>query len=339
MSRRKHRKRNKILPFLAVAALALVAVLAVALAFWLGGSEDTTADSPVNPTAQSQSTSDVFPTDPVTDVFSSTSSDPISDPTTDTGSVTDTEELTETTTSAKNTTTDKNQTTTDTDTPKEETSNPLLTKVTKPTDGVKRLAFTFDDGPHYEVTTAIADMFAQYGGKCTYFVVGNRITGRNAEAVAYAASKGHEIAIHGYTHDYYYDTCSDSRYEQEVNQTRDAIISTIGVAPTLLRPPGGGMKNSRVKESPYAVILWNVDPKDWQHKKVSQANVDKIVNHVLKYAEDGDIILLHDLYENTRDAVEILLPKLKEMGYEFVTVSELMGDAKTAGQRYSGGYK
>ena len=343
MARRKHSKRNKNLPFLAGAALILVAVIAVSLAFLLGGSEEEIpTDSPVTSTAPSQTTSEVFPTDPVTDVFSSTGSGVTSDPTTDTEGITDT------VTSSKSSSTDKNQTTTDTGTKtdtgtntgttSDEPSNPLLTKVPKPTDGVKRIAFTFDDGPHYDVTVSIADMFAQYGGKCTYFIVGNRVAGRNAEAVSYAASKGHEIAIHGYTHDYYYDKCSDSRYEQEVTLTHQAIVNTIGVAPTLLRPPGGGMKNSRVKASPYAVILWNVDPKDWYYKKESKANVNQIVNHILKYAEDGDIVLMHDLYENTRDAVEILLPKLKEMGYEFVTVSELMGDAKAAGQRYSGGY-
>lgn len=203
----------------------------------------------------------------------------------------------------------------------------------------KRIAFTFDDGPAYNgATLAIAEEFAKYGGHCTYFVVGNRVYGKYAEVVGQVSAMGNEVGIHAYTHTKYYNECSDADYQYEVGTTAQVITNVTGKAPTLMRPVGGNITKDRIAQSPYSVIMWNVDTKDWKYSKSSQANVDTIVQNILSSVSDGDVVLMHDIYGNTMEAVKIALPILKEQGYEFVTVSELFGGALEAGKRYSNAY-
>ncbi len=206
-------------------------------------------------------------------------------------------------------------------------------------DGIKRIAFTFDDGPSYNtVTNGIVDEFAKYGGHCTFFVVGNRVYGEHANRVKYAAEKGNEIGIHGYTHTKYYNTCSDSDYQYELSQTAKVIKDLTGQDPKIMRPIGGNITNARINSCPYAVVTWNIDTNDWKYKNTSQANIDTIVNNILRDAQDGGIVLMHDIYGNTYEAVKIALPILKEQGYEFVTVSEILGEKLQPGAKFNRGY-
>ena len=78
-----------------------------------------------------------------------------------------------------------------------------------------------------------------------------------------------------------------------------------------------------------ALVNWSVDSKDWKYK-----NADTIVKTIMDNVKDGDIVLMHDLYESTAEAVEKLVPKLVEKGYQLVTVEELYtvrGDTLEAG--------
>lgn len=213
----------------------------------------------------------------------------------------------------------------------------------------KQVAITFDDGPHNVRTKKIVDELAKYGFNATFFVVGNRVAAVNgnsleydgADAVKYAAKKGNEIAIHGYTHSVYYHKCSEQTYRSELADTKAAIQS---VAPSqkvkLMRPIGGNITDERIEECPYSVILWSVDSLDWKYRDASDeetaaANVQTIVDNVMSQVSAGDIILMHDLYENTYQATKIILKKLHDQGYEVVTVSELLGGNLKAGQKYS----
>jgi peptidoglycan/xylan/chitin deacetylase (PgdA/CDA1 family) len=212
----------------------------------------------------------------------------------------------------------------------------------KPT---KKIAFTFDDGPHKTYTVSIVNELAKYGFNATFFVVGNRVDGtayNGGSALLYALEKGNEIAIHGYTHKYYYDKCSDEKYNFEISKTLEAIKSLSPECDVkLMRPIGGSISKDRINNSPYSVILWNVDTEDWKNKYSSGDNetqkknkVDKIVDNVMANVSDGSIILMHDIYESTYDAVKILLPLLQAEGYDIVTVSELIGNPKP-GTKYN----
>ncbi|MBE6596363.1 MAG: hypothetical protein E7641_01720 [Ruminococcaceae bacterium] len=209
----------------------------------------------------------------------------------------------------------------------------------------KRVALTLDDGPHNVYTKKIVDELSKYQYHATFFVLGNRVDGTSysgGSAMIYAAEAGNEIAIHGYTHKLYFDKCSDEEYKSELSRTEKAIKDKYpAVSVRLMRPVGGRITNERVTESEYSIIMWSVDSEDWKYKYKSgdtdaakKEKVDAIVNNVMNGVSDGSIILMHDIYESTYDAVVVLLEKLHSEGYEVVTVSELLGSDLHAGARY-----
>lgn len=211
--------------------------------------------------------------------------------------------------------------------------------------GAKRVALTFDDGPHNVRTKAIVDELAKYGYRATFFVVGNRVDGNaynGADAVEYAYKHGNEIAVHGYTHAVYYHNCEQDRYERELSKTYDAIREVVPNAKVrLMRPIGGNITEERVASCPYSVIMWSVDSEDWKHKgrgengELAEQNINTIVENVMSQVKSGDIVLMHDIYENTYEAAKIIIRRLHEEGYQLVTVSELLGDDMRAGEKYS----
>ncbi len=215
---------------------------------------------------------------------------------------------------------------------------------TEPEEPKKRVALTFDDGPAYDndtshrLTYKIVDKLNEYGGRATFFLVGNRINSTTGAAVAYAYEHGSEIGIHAYTHEYNFSTCSKDQYLNELNDTKDAIMKYAGVSPTIFRPPYGSLDKTRAEMSGYPVIMWNLDSEDWKHRgqsteAIAKQNVDTIVNKIMSEVEDGDIILMHEIYKNSCEAALIVIDRLSAMGYEFVTVSELLGDM-SAGSIY-----
>ncbi len=192
----------------------------------------------------------------------------------------------------------------------------------------KYIAFTFDDGPHYELTYKFADKLAQYGGVGTFYVVGNRIHGEQAKAMKYAYDLGNEIGVHGYTHEYYYDSCSDSRFKSELSKTAKLIKDITGEVPLTMRPIGGGITSSRVKSSGYVVVNWNVDSNDWRYTArgyLKDQNINTIYKNVVNSTDENDIILFHEIYYNSYDAFCKVIDKLYKKGYRFVTVSQLLG--------------
>jgi len=212
--------------------------------------------------------------------------------------------------------------------------------------GGKKVALTFDDGPHNVYTKAIVDELSKYGYNATFFVLGNRVDGTDyngSSALIYAAEKGNEIGIHGYTHEIYYDRCSDADYNNEISKTDSAIKNRLkGTNPKLMRPIGGKITDSRIQTAKYSVIFWDVDSEDWRYKykpsddeATKKEKLDTIVNNVMSSVREGSIILMHDIYEGTYDATVIILQRLHQEGYEVVTVSELLGSDLSAGKSYS----
>ncbi|MBE6592874.1 MAG: DUF2334 domain-containing protein [Ruminococcaceae bacterium] len=208
----------------------------------------------------------------------------------------------------------------------------------------KRVAITFDDGPHNVRTKQIVDELDKYGYNATFFVVGNRVDGKaynGADALKYAHEKGNEIAIHGYTHAVYYHNCEEDRYQRELSNTFDAIKEVVPNAKVrLMRPIGGNITDQRVQNCKYSVIMWSVDSEDWKYKgrgengEFAEQNINIIVENVMSKVKSGDIILMHDIYENTYEATKIILKRLHDEGYDVVSVSELLGNAR-AGVKYS----
>ena len=206
-----------------------------------------------------------------------------------------------------------------------------------------RVAITFDDGPHTIYTKQIVNELDRYGFTATFFIIGNRADGSGYtknNVLSFIANKGHEIAIHGYTHDVYYHNCEEETYQYELSQTASVITNQVPDCEIkLMRPIGGNITAERAAACPYSVVLWSVDSEDWKYKykyksdhsegdteEERKQKVDTIVENVMSTVKDGSIILMHDIYESTYDATCIILARLHEEGYEVVSVSELLGD-------------
>lgn len=207
------------------------------------------------------------------------------------------------------------------------------------TENTKRVAFTFDDGPNSTYTRKFVDKLSEYGAHATFFVVGERVAGRSAKALQYAIEKGNEVGIHAYTHDYYFTKCSEEKYQEEVGLTHEAINKYIEGEVRLMRPPGGKITKEQIAASPYSIVLWNVDSLDWQYKKNETeedkpANVQAIVDNVLGQIKSGDVVLMHEIYENSYEAFCIIIDELYKQGYEIVTVSELFEGQLEPGVKY-----
>lgn len=179
----------------------------------------------------------------------------------------------------------------------------------------KMVAFTFDDGPSYN-TIKIVNTLVKYDSKATFFLVGNKIE-KYAKTMDVLVKNGMDIGNHTYSHKEL-TKLRDKEILKEIDLTNEVIYNKTGIKPMFLRPSYGAM-NKRIKKlSTMPIIIWNIDTLDWKYH-----NSNKIKDKILKYVSDGDIILMHDTYVATLNAVEMVIPELKKQGYKIVSVSEL----------------
>jgi len=181
------------------------------------------------------------------------------------------------------------------------------------------VALTFDDGPS-KYTSQILDILEKYGARATFCVVGNLVNARQ-DTVKRASDLGCEIIGHSWDHRDL-SKLSVAEIKKELDDTSAIIESVTGVWPRLYRPPYGAV-NSTLKnvsgELGYAIIYWSVDALDWDTR-----NADKIYKAIIADTSNRAIVLSHDLYGSTADAMERVIPELLSKGYQLVTVSELM---------------
>jgi polysaccharide deacetylase family sporulation protein PdaB len=189
----------------------------------------------------------------------------------------------------------------------------------------KLIALTFDDGPNPAYTPQILDILNQYQAKATFFVLGKRVQKYPKIAIR-EVNEGHEIANHTFDH-HFLKNVSPEKLKEEIRQTQDIIFDITEQLPNVFRPPGGFYDDALIdlaKEDHFTVVMWSwyQDTRDWKRPGVA-----KIVETVLSNVHNGDIILFHDLEgdcSQTVEALRIIVPELKNQGYEFVTVSDLM---------------
>ncbi len=187
-----------------------------------------------------------------------------------------------------------------------------------------KIALTFDDGPHPELTPRILDILDKYNVKATFFTIGENVE-MYPDIVYDIVSRGHEVGNHTYTHPHITQE-KPFQLKDEIIRCENAIYESCDQIPKLFRPPEGvadGTILSMVEEMGYRVILWDIDTRDWAH-----TSPDKIFSNVCENVKCGDIILMHDyIYRNspTPEALDIILPELISRGYQFVCISELLG--------------
>lgn len=184
-------------------------------------------------------------------------------------------------------------------------------------DETKRVALTFDDGPHPVYTVELLDGLAERGVCATFFVIGENIPG-NEEIIRRMDMEGHLIGNHTYDH----VKISDLSVEEacgQVEKTSALIHEITGKDTEYVRPPFGSWRKDLECSFEMFPVLWDVDPLDWTTK-----NTSDVVRRVLEAVGPDDIILLHDCYKSSVEAALQIVDALSEQGYEFVTVDELI---------------
>ncbi|CAM3577635.1 polysaccharide deacetylase family protein [Erysipelothrix urinaevulpis] len=195
----------------------------------------------------------------------------------------------------------------------------------------KLVAFTFDDGPHWEVTEKIMDTLEKYDGQGTFFMVGQRVEESKdyPRIVKSVLDRGHQLANHSYSHENF-NSLEKKPLNEQIDKTNDIFYKATGYkGPYMVRPPYGNA-NEFVRNNTNSVFVnWSVDTLDWQSR-----NKNAICNEIQKQSHDGAIILIHDLYETSYEGFECGIKKLADEGYTFVTVEELF---KARGIQYETG--
>ena len=184
----------------------------------------------------------------------------------------------------------------------------------------KQIALTFDDGPNEKWTEKYLELLAEKDIKATFFMLGKNAE-RHPDLVRKVAEAGHDIGIHSYDHadlkreDY-------NAIQEDLIHSQDTIAQITGVAPTLFRPPYGSIDAQVIevaKDQGLLMVLWNVDPQDWLLD-----TKEKVAKAVLEHIEPGNIVVMHEGKAVTYGALPIIIDTLKEEGYEFVTIGELV---------------
>lgn len=184
---------------------------------------------------------------------------------------------------------------------------------------VKKIALTFDDGPHPRYTEQLLDGLKERNVVATFFV-----TGENAQnypnIIRREQEEGHLIGNHTYSH---IQLTSGNRetFREELVKTNEILENITGEKVSFVRPPYGSWDKSFEKELNMFPVLWNIDPLDW-----CSHNAECIAAKVVENAGDGDIILMHDYYDTSVTAALEVVDVLQKRGFQFVTVEEILFD-------------
>lgn len=183
----------------------------------------------------------------------------------------------------------------------------------------KYIALTFDDGPNCTTTNDVLDVLEKYKITASFFLVGNNINENSAKVVKRAYEMGCEINSHSRTHSVMPEL-SDREIISEMKFTTERIKEITGEAPHFFRPP-----YIAVDDRMYDIIdlpfICGKGAEDWE----DSVSAEERTRRILSQADDGLIILLHDMEGNFRtvEAIGSIIPALLEQGYIFTTVGGL----------------
>ena len=181
------------------------------------------------------------------------------------------------------------------------------------------VALTFDDGPSIH-TSRILDTLHKYEGRASFFVNGNKVEEHKGKILR-ASHMGCEIISHAWDHTNL-TTLSSRAIKKQLFDSIAAITKVTGKVSLMFRPPYGSINKKVEKVSQklgLAIVNWSLDPQDWNTK-----DADAIYSHIESNVNNGDIILCHDVYDSTAEAMSRLIPELIEKECQLVTVTELL---------------
>ena len=183
----------------------------------------------------------------------------------------------------------------------------------------KRIALTFDDGPHPVLTPVILDLLDQYRAKATFLLIGKQAE-TYPELVRLIAERGHEIGNHSYSHRNLTEM-SGLEVERELVMTRQIVRRACGEFITLFRPPGGHYNatvRAATRTTGHSPVFWNENIGNYPGRPA-----DEIVTSMLRKVGNSGIVLLHSGYDETPAVLPGLLREFSARGYRMDTVSAL----------------
>lgn len=198
----------------------------------------------------------------------------------------------------------------------------------------KVVALTFDDGPHPELTPKLLDILKENDAIATFFVLGNRVE-KHPEILVRMLEEGNEIGNHSYDHTDLKKLSVDRIVSEQYGKTNDIIEEAVGKRALIDRPPYGSMTEEIAQQLGREQIMWAVDPEDW---KPEYKNANSIYDNVINGTNtgikvtDGAVVLSHDIHKPTIDAYDKIIKELKNQGYKFVTVTQMIQIAELRGK-------
>ncbi len=196
------------------------------------------------------------------------------------------------------------------------------------------IAITYDDGPSV-YTPHVLDILKENNSVATFFVLGSRVYDNN-DTLNRMLEEGSQIGNHSYNHKNLTKIGDEELYKQ-IKGTDDLVYIATGYTPSVIRPPYGSTNRELNQKISKPVIRWSIDTRDWENR-----NIEMINNNIFENVKDGDIILMHDIYDSTLEASRIAIPELINRGFQLVTIDELFeyrGAELISGEQYFNMYK
>ena len=190
----------------------------------------------------------------------------------------------------------------------------------------KVVALTFDDGPT-EYTQQILDMLDDLDVKCTFFLIGEAMESHMEEAKAIAAA-GHQVGSHSYSHRRMVFKSSQFM-AAELDKTNELIRQAGYEGEIMFRPPYGKklvLLPLALQQRGMTTVMWSREP---EYEGDMSGTAEAIADNVIRMVQPGDIIAMHLMYDSSapsREAVPLIVARLRDEGYTFVTVSELLAE-------------
>jgi len=193
----------------------------------------------------------------------------------------------------------------------------------------RRVALTFDDGPDPEVTPAVLDALAQHGERATFFSIGRSLE-EHPELARRLVAEGHELGNHSWRHSRWQNLSGADGHAREIQRGEQAIAAVTGSQVRPLYRPPIGLKSPQLARVAYrhqlTMVAWSLHSHDTRG-----SDPERVVQHVLKKIQPGDIVLMHDGHDRAgrhrpicARAVPPILQGLRETALQCVTVSELL---------------
>lgn len=197
-----------------------------------------------------------------------------------------------------------------------------------PKKSVKYVALTFDDGPDKKYTPLVLDILEEHDVKATFFVVGNQVS-KYPKVAKRIVEEGHSIGNHSWSHQDL-TKLSAKALNTQIDSAQKAILDATGVDTKLFRAPYGNLSAkliTQLHERDMLHVMWSVDTRDWAGTSVKDMRAN-----VLKNTKDGAAILMHSFggkkgsLDNTLELLPLIIKDLREKGFEFVTVDQLIAE-------------